>query len=137
MRRKLEMSENLNKPNASTVQARKTRQAAIHKLGGSCRRCGFNDLRALQIDHVHGGGTRETKAKGAGSRLYYRVLRDTVGKYQLLCANCNWIKRAENNEAQGPRRLLSAKARLRRSMRWIRARKARRMNAIPVSGDLF
>jgi hypothetical protein len=26
------------------------------------------------------------------------VLSDTSGKYQLLCANCNWIKRFENGE---------------------------------------
>jgi hypothetical protein len=32
-----------------------------------------------------------------------RVLRDDAGRYQLLCANCNKIKRYENNEAQGAR----------------------------------
>ena len=32
---------------------------------------------------------------------YYRVLKDQSGKYQLLCANCNAIKRFEENEAQG------------------------------------
>jgi hypothetical protein len=26
------------------------------------------------------------------------VLADADGRYQLLCANCNWIKRAEENE---------------------------------------
>jgi hypothetical protein len=32
---------------------------------------------------------------------YYRVLQDQTGKYQLLCANCNAIKRVEKNEAGG------------------------------------
>jgi hypothetical protein len=27
-----------------------------------------------------------------------KVLADTTGSYQLLCANCNWIKKSENNE---------------------------------------
>lgn len=27
-----------------------------------------------------------------------------AGEYQLLCANCNWIKRAENNEGGGDNR---------------------------------
>jgi hypothetical protein len=62
-----------------------------------CIRCGFTDSRALQIDHVHGGGAQELKR--IHTDMYYRkVLADTEGTYQLLCANCNWIKRHENNE---------------------------------------
>lgn len=76
------------------------RKRIIDRLGGVCVRCGFSDWRALQIDHVRGGGRKELKEIGKGnSRKYYiRVLKDTTGKYQLLCANCNWIKRWENNE---------------------------------------
>lgn len=33
------------------------------------------------------------------SRLYNAVLRDDGQRYQLLCANCNWIKREEKGEA--------------------------------------
>lgn len=70
------------------------------KLGEACKHCGFSDIRALQIDHVFGGGNAERKKFGSAQpKLYKRVLADTEGKYQLLCANCNWIKRYENKEA--------------------------------------
>lgn len=72
------------------------REHALSFLGGECVRCGFTDPRALQIDHVNGGGTREHRTIG-NSAVYRKVLAGEPG-YQLLCANCNWIKRAENDE---------------------------------------
>ena len=75
------------------------RKDALLKLGGVCIVCGFNDPRALQIDHVNGGGTAERLATGRCQNTIHKfVLEDTVGKYQLLCANCNWIKRHTNGE---------------------------------------
>jgi hypothetical protein len=75
------------------------RKKMIQKLGGRCMRCGYDDWRALQIDHVLGGGTKELRVMGGNKRKYYQeVLLNNNGKYQLLCANCNWIKRYENNE---------------------------------------
>lgn len=67
-----------------------------------CARCGFNDIRALQIDHINGGGTSHRKHLGSlGGSHFYRWLK--LNKYpkgyQVLCANCNWIKRAEMNES--------------------------------------
>lgn len=72
------------------------RQKAVDHLGGKCARCGFNDQRALQIDHVNGlvGQIREGRTV-----TWRRVLSGSYnGVYQLLCANCNWIKRAERGE---------------------------------------
>jgi len=60
--------------------------------------CGFDDFRALQIDHINGGGSSERKTLKKDS-LYREVLKDNTNKYQLLCANCNSIKRIENNES--------------------------------------
>lgn len=60
-----------------------------------------NDPRCLQIDHVHGGGTKEIKEYGRGLDYIKKVLKeikDGSKDYQILCANCNWIKRYENNE---------------------------------------
>ena len=51
----------------------------------------------LQIDHVNGGGRKE---KEKGANLLRKVLKDSMGLYQLLCANCNWIKRVKNNEVR-------------------------------------
>jgi hypothetical protein len=78
---------------------RQWRGKVLEKLGDKCRRCGFSDLRALQIDHVFGGGNKEIAKFGRSRQAYYKhVLADVNGRYQLLCANCNWIKRCENRE---------------------------------------
>lgn len=73
-------------------------------LGGKCKHCGFSDRRALQIDHVNGGGGQEIRTLGTGPKYYNHVLLSismAENRYQLLCANCNWIKRFENNEHRG------------------------------------
>ncbi len=74
----------------------KLRAQALAALGNACVRCGFDDWRALQIDHINGGGSQEKKQIHVES-LYRRVIAGTPG-YQCLCANCNWIKRYENGE---------------------------------------
>ncbi len=79
---------------------RRTRIAAIDILGAKCALCGFDDVRALQIDHINGGGGKEL-AKCNGTAYYNKVIRSVLNKenkYQLLCANCNWIKRVTNSE---------------------------------------
>ena len=83
----------------------KKRLEVILALGNICCRCGFSDIRALQIDHINGGGSKERKTKSGKSYLYH-VLKD-LSKYQLLCANCNWIKRYEEDPPQKGRRLNS------------------------------
>lgn len=75
----------------------------LEKLGNKCVRCSFSDIRALQIDHINGGGKKEILAFKGNFRNYYKNIRKNVKsgdlkKYQLLCANCNWIKRYENKE---------------------------------------
>lgn len=71
------------------------------KLGNKCKRCGFSDTRALQIDHINGGGTKEHKAMTWYTfRNYLLNLPESelFKNYQILCANCNWIKRHEEKE---------------------------------------
>lgn len=77
---------------------RSLRQKALMALGGKCAVCGFDDPRALQIDHINGGGSSKKYEYKNRSELY-RAIRD--GKrdgLQILCANHNWIKRHENKE---------------------------------------
>lgn len=79
----------------------KYRMEAFEILGGArCKRCGLDDLRVLQIDHVNGGGRGELSRIGGGNALVHQVRREP-SKYQVLCANCNWIKRHENGEYVG------------------------------------
>jgi hypothetical protein len=79
------------------------REQIIQLLGGKCIRCGFLDVRALQIDHVYGNGREHLHQIGSNPwRIYSGILKEIQAgskDYQLLCANCNWIKRVENQEA--------------------------------------
>lgn len=74
----------------------------------ACVKCGFNDIRALSIDHISGGGTWGRKEKQHGGNNFYSWLVRNgfpVG-YQTLCMNCQWIKRSENKENGHRSRLL-------------------------------
>ena len=69
-----------------------------------CVKCGFSDERALQFDHWDGGGRKHRKSLPSGS-AYYRALKtmkdsELITIFQVLCANCNAIKRYEK-ESRG------------------------------------
>lgn len=78
------------------------RYKILKRLGAICNKCGFLDIRALQIDHIDGGGTKERKKykNYYGYIQYLRSLSDIELKasYQCLCANCNQIKKIEKEE---------------------------------------
>lgn len=94
--------------NAETLRSsrrewhQKKRMEVIDLLGKVCSACGFSDWRALQIDHIDGGGCKERKSiSHTPSALLFKVIesiKTNEYKYQLLCANCNWIKRYEAKE---------------------------------------
>jgi hypothetical protein len=73
------------------------RDRAIELLGGPvCSGCGHTDARVLTIDHREGGGTEHRRKVGP-----YKILRDVVAhpeKYQVLCWNCQFLKKLENGE---------------------------------------
>jgi RNase P subunit RPR2 len=83
----------------SNLYARRQRKQIVEHLGGVCAKCGFSDPRALQIDHINGGG-HEKRMEGQYWFILYRDVLADVNRerYQLLCANCNWIKRFERRE---------------------------------------
>jgi len=79
------------------------RARCMELLGNRCCKCGFDNVLALQFDHVSGGGTKERKKAKSNRALYNAMYQEILegnveGHYQLLCANCNWIKRTENKE---------------------------------------
>jgi hypothetical protein len=84
------------------------RIATMMFLGGKCEHCENNDRRVLQIDHVNGGGGKEIKTLkgswGQPKKLKEIMLSILSGenRYQLLCSNCNWIKRFEQEGALLP-----------------------------------
>lgn len=74
----------------------------LNHYGNKCNHCGFDDFRALQIDHVDDNGAEERKSLGgkqvSGWRFYeILVKRNFPEGYQTLCANCNNIKQWERN----------------------------------------
>lgn len=83
------------------------KELALRKLGGRCVRCGQRDVRALQFDHINGLVLGE--ARVSILRCCHEVLEGST-KYQLLCASCNWIKRAEEGEVRGYRAVRAALA---------------------------
>lgn len=70
-------------------------------LGSKCVKCGYTDLRALQIDHINGGGTTDRKRFTNNimfHRYYLRNREEASHELQVLCANCNTIKRLVKKE---------------------------------------
>lgn len=68
-------------------------------MGGACVRCGYDDdIRALQIDHVNGDGRLKTRKINTNTPRYYAEVLANPDQFQLLCANCNVIKRMANGE---------------------------------------
>lgn len=74
-------------------------QFIVDFFGGKCVRCGFIDIRALQMDHTFG---RNGGPKSGNIDSRYAFVKNNPEKakamYQLLCANCNFIKREINGE---------------------------------------
>jgi hypothetical protein len=93
--------EHKKEPSYFSDRRKELRTELLGLLGSKCVKCGFSDIRALQVDHIHGGGSKHLRRSG-GSVSYYtamiKAIKLGVDCYQLLCASCNWIKRYENNE---------------------------------------
>ena len=72
----------------------------ISRMGLKCVKCGFTDIRALQIDHKKGNA--QTSKKGEVMYLHYLKHPEEIKEHlQILCANCNCIKSYDNKEHNG------------------------------------
>ena len=83
------------------ARQRGMRLAVIEYLGKTCVYCGFTDIRVLQLDHIKGKGHedfRKHKSPDTLYRYYFNNLDKAKENLQVLCANCNWIKKYENGE---------------------------------------
>ncbi len=80
-------------------------EVLTHYGNGSlaCVRCGFDDIRALSIDHVVGKGNEERKTLKLSGYAFYSWLKKNnyPEGYQTLCMNCQVIKRQERREYGG------------------------------------
>jgi hypothetical protein len=74
----------------------KYKTQVFEKLGNKCVRCGFSDNRGFQVDHINGGGHKQRGIMNAVK--FFKYVLNHLEEFQLLCANCNQIKRIENKE---------------------------------------
>lgn len=75
---------------------RKRKAQVFDLLGHECVECGEDDKTCLQFDHVDGGGSKERREVGSYYALLKRIL-DDPDRFQVLCANCNHLKRLADN----------------------------------------
>ncbi len=62
-----------------------------------CCKCDFDNYLALHIDHIYGGGHQERK-RYPSVLQQKKLIEANPQNYQILCANCNAIKRVINKE---------------------------------------
>ena len=87
-------------PEKYRKQSLKYRQKLRTKLleiyGDKCVLCGFNNLKALTLDHIDGKGNEERRKMTEWA--IYRNARDNYQpeKYRTLCMNCQFIERSKS-----------------------------------------
>lgn len=105
---------------ANNAHAVALRLEVMDLLGGRrCVRCRYDDVRALIIDHKNGGGTRH-RVDAVSSWAIYRHAKAHPDEYQVLCWNCNHIKRIEDGEHGNYAADLPIPERVVRPPRWAR-----------------
>ena len=60
-----------------------------------CKKCGYNNIMCLDIDHINnkGGEQRKKLNLHSGQQFYQWLKKNNFPKgYQVLCKNCNWLK---------------------------------------------
>lgn len=91
------------KKNKKTRDARAALRIEVinHYSNGAlcCCRCGYDDIRALDLDHKADNGGEHRRAigrRGATYDIYAQLKRNGFPDgFQVLCRNCNWIKEIE------------------------------------------
>ena len=68
-----------------------------------CAHCGIGDFRVLQVDHINAGGQEDRRRLGGYDSMLKHIMElpieEAKKEYQVLCANCNIIKRFEKRES--------------------------------------
>ena len=83
-------------------QQRKIR-VLTHYSGGKCAcvLCGFDNLKALSIDHINGGGLKHRRELGidSGSNFYVWLEKENLPEgFRTLCMNCQYIEHNKRME---------------------------------------
>lgn len=94
-RLKPQKSKLMQKYREQSRQAKvRLKEKLFEMYGRKCSICGFEDIRALTLDHINGNGNKE-KAK-LGERGVYRKAAEEYRPdlYRTLCMNCQFIQRS-------------------------------------------
>ena|ERR1700733_11701403 len=77
---------------------------------------GCSDERALQFDHIDGGGGKARReGKDSNRQIFYKIKNGSgAGRFRLLCATCHEIRKKVDKQGQGARQHRQP-ARVRRS----------------------
>jgi len=88
-------AENPEKYRKQSRDAKARLREKIYEIyGRKCVDCGFEDARALTLDHIKNNGSEERKQLGERG-VYLRATNQYLPEdYQILCMNCQFIKRA-------------------------------------------
>ena len=83
------------------IKCPKCDEPLLHQV--KCVQCGFDDMRALSLDHVEGGGREHMEELGLKKASdWYQWLKDHYypekPKLQVLCMNCQSMKERETHE---------------------------------------
>ena len=90
------------------IRNRQRRLDLIQLLGGArCVLCGYDkDVRALEIDHINGGGCQEARMFRSSQKVVRFYLKNpNIAKRSLrvLCANCNRIHQIKTKQYHPPK----------------------------------
>lgn len=77
-----------------------TRRRLFEMYGAVCFLCGFDDPRALTLDHIDGTGNAERRELGERG-VYRKALTEHAPHvYRTLCMNCQFIESASRSKRQ-------------------------------------
>lgn len=76
---------------------KKQRQEQLYGLlqGKSCERCGIDDMRVLDFDHIDSSTKKFSIARAVNDGYAWELIIEEIKKCRILCANCHRIRTAE------------------------------------------
>lgn len=90
-------AENPEKYRKQSRDAKARLKAKLFEMYGyECAICGFEDTRALTLDHIKGNGNKERARLGERGVYRRAVERHRPTEYRTLCMNCQFIERSKS-----------------------------------------
>lgn len=65
-----------------------------------CQQCGETDIDCLTVDHIKGGGCKHIRDNKISNLYQWIIANNYPNDFQILCWNCQSIKRLMNKESQ-------------------------------------